>query len=76
MVFHKQTSESTFWEMAQLYRRELMNLKNPEEYRLALELLYESALPPKPSWIEVLYHQEFGNEEELKIAEEKLRMGL
>jgi len=76
LVFWKQTSESTLLKMVEIRRRELGNLKNPEEYKLLIDLLHESALPPKPTYIEILYHQEFGNEEELKMAEERFRMGL
>jgi len=51
-----------------LYRREFLDLNNPEDYRFAIKFFHDASKPPKRAWIEVLYHQEFGTEEELKDA--------
>ncbi|GBE19553.1 hypothetical protein BMS3Abin17_00277 [archaeon BMS3Abin17] len=42
-----------------LYRRELLNMKNPEEYRFALKLMHKSSVIKDPA-IAMLYFKEFG----------------
>ncbi len=54
------------------YTQELMNLKNPEEYRTALHIMFHSLLEPKDLFITYKYYKEFGPEEKLKETEEML----
>ncbi|NIP40588.1 MAG: hypothetical protein GTN39_03640 [Candidatus Aenigmarchaeota archaeon] len=56
-----------------LYTQELLNLDNPEEYRLALEIEFHSANPPTPD-IEWAYYKEFGPREKFEEADSKLRI--
>jgi hypothetical protein len=56
-----------------VYRQELLNLNNPEEYRFALEIAFNSCKPPDPllTW---MYYKEFGPREKLEEAERDLHM--
>ncbi len=58
-----------------LYRRELLDLKNSEEYRLALEILHESSDPATidPA-IDYFYNKEFGPPEEFERAARTLQI--
>jgi len=50
-------------------RRELLDLKNPEDYRFAITFLHDSYVGPENTFVEFLYHQEFGFPEPCKRAE-------
>ena len=54
------------------YRRELMNLKNPEEYRLALHIFFHSMKPEPDLETKYFYYNEFGPKEEFEKAKKKL----
>lgn len=56
----------------------MLNIKNPEEYRLALRMMYLCESPKDPEVV-VLYHKEFGvhsweDKNNLNWAESQLRV--
>ena len=59
----------------QFYRTELLDMKNPEEYRFAVDLLFHSTMPKECSpHLNFLYYKEFGPHEKFEQAEKDLEL--
>jgi hypothetical protein len=57
------------------YQTELLDMKNPSEYRFAVELLFHSTMPKECNpHLNFLYYKEFGPHEKFKEAEKDLEL--